>query len=147
MSWSASYGGKTIASGSSSSISITSNQTPVVVASGSANIDHTGAYSTTAYFDGYNYGNQSSSASSVTLPALTLWNDINAYQPDGTTQHGLVFNLTTSDGGSWTDLTNEPDNFSKLSGTSATISDIRSNVTGAHYSGTSEASGTPSTIT
>lgn len=64
-----------------------------------------------------------------------VWNDINAYQPDGTTHNALLFDLKTSDGGSWTNLTNEPSDFTKTIGTVATISNIRSNLTGAHYSG------------
>ena len=67
------------------------------------------------------------------IGAVSLWNNINAYQPDGTTEGGLMFNLTTSDGGNWTNLTNEPTDFTKPYGTTATISNIRSNVTGAHY--------------
>ena len=78
----------------------------------------------------------------VSLPSY--WNDINAWNPDQSAQHGLIFNLTTSDGGSWTDITNEPSSaeFTKPYGTTATISNIRSNITGAHYSGNSLASGT-----
>ena len=36
---------------------------------------------------------------------ISYWNDINAYQPNGTTQNGLIFDLKTSDGGSWKNLT------------------------------------------
>ena len=63
------------------------------------------------------------------------WNDINAYYPDGTTQNGLVFNLSLSDGSVWYDITNEPEGFVRERGVTATISNIRPNVTGAHYSG------------
>lgn len=73
------------------------------------------------------------SVSGSAIGKITYWNDINAYQPDGSTQNGLKFNLKTSDGGSWTDLTNEPSSFTKAKGTTATISNIRTNVTGAHY--------------
>ncbi len=47
----------------------------------------------------------------------------------------MVFDLTTSDGGSWTNLTNEPPSseFTKTPGTTATITNIRSNIAGAHY--------------
>lgn len=62
----------------------------------------------------------------------SLWNDINAYDPDGN-QNGIMFDLTTSDGGSWKNITNEPTDFTKTYGTTATISNIRSNTTGAHY--------------
>lgn len=63
----------------------------------------------------------------------SYWNDINAYQPDGSTQNGLIFNLTTSDGGSWSYISNEPENFTKRHGTTATISDVLPYVVGAHY--------------
>lgn len=79
-------------------------------------------------------------------PAV-IWNDINAYHPDQSTQGGLIFNLTTSDGGSWTNLTNEPSSFTKLVGTTATVSNIRSNVTGAHYSGNNVTNSTASSFT
>lgn len=69
----------------------------------------------------------------VSMAAITLWNDINAYQPDGSTQSGLMFDLKTSDGDSWTNIVNEPTSFTKPYGTTATISNIRTNVTGAHY--------------
>ena len=88
-----------------------------------------------------------SSPGYITIPAQTIWNDINAYQPDGSTQNGLIFDLTTSDGGSWTNLTNEPSNFSKSPGTSATISNIRSNVAGAHYSGNNVTNNTAASFT
>lgn len=74
----------------------------------------------------------------ISVPAKQIpryWNDINAYYPDGSTQGGLIFDLKTSDGSQWWNLTNEPDGFTKLAGTTATVSNIRSNVTGAHYSG------------
>lgn len=74
----------------------------------------------------------------ISVPAKqtpSYWNDINAYYPDGSTQGGLIFDLKTSDGSQWWNLTNEPDGFTKLAGTTATVSNIRSNVTGAHYSG------------
>jgi len=71
---------------------------------------------------------------SVPYPAMpTIWNNINAYQPDGSTENGLIFNLSTSDGSSWSNITNEPSDFYKIPGTTATISNIRTNVTGAHY--------------
>lgn len=81
---------------------------------------------------GQNWGAQSGSGS-ISISKASLWNDINAFQPDGSTQNGLIFNLSTSDGSSWTNLTNEPSSFTKPYGTTATISNIRSNVTGAHY--------------
>lgn len=83
---------------------------------------------------------------SVSYPAAKVWNDINAWNPAQSSQNGLMFNLSTSDGGSWTNITNEPSDFTKAVGTTATISNIRSNVTGAHYSGNNVTSGTPSTI-
>ena len=83
----------------------------------------------------------------ITFGAWTLWNDINAYKPDGSTQNGLIFDLRTSDGGSWTNLTNEPSGFTKVYGTTATISNIRSNVTGAHYSGNNVTNNTASSFT
>lgn len=75
----------------------------------------------------------------ITLYAVwrvdSYWNDINAYQPDGSSQNGLKFDLTLSDGSKWTDLTNEPasSSFTKPYGTVATISNIRPNIAGAHY--------------
>lgn len=78
---------------------------------------------------------------------FTIWNDINAYRPDGSTQNGLIFNLTTSDGGSWTNLTNEPNNFYKTYGTTATISNIRPNVTGIHYTKNSVTNNNASSFT
>ena len=82
----------------------------------------------------------------LTVSPYTLWNDINAWNPAQTSQNGLKFNLSTSDGSSWTDLTNEPTSFTKAYGTTATISNIRSNVTGAHYSGSNIGSGTADPI-
>ena len=72
----------------------------------------------------------------VTVPfsVASYWNDINAYQPGSSAQSGLIFDLTTSDGGVWYNLTNEPSDFTKAYGTTATISNIRPNITGAHYS-------------
>lgn len=60
-----------------------------------------------------------------------------------------MFDLTTSDGSSWTDLTGEPPaaDFTKKKGTTATISNIRSRITGAHYSGNSVTGDASSTIT
>ena len=87
-------------------------------------------------FYGHRSGQSSSAQSckaSLSFSKGTLWNDINAYQPDGSTQRGLLFDLTTSDGGSWSGLDNEPSSFTKVYGTTATISNIRTNVTGAHY--------------
>ncbi len=70
-----------------------------------------------------------------TLPGK-FWNDINAYNPAGVQDlKSLKFNLRTSDGGTWNDLTNEPSDFTKLSGTVATISDIRAIAEGIHYTG------------
>lgn len=85
--------------------------------------------------DGYITFNGDNPNHTVTVSTswVSYWNDINAYQPNGSTQNGLRFNLTTSDGGSWTNITNEPDSFTKQYNTKATISNIRSNVTGAHY--------------
>ena len=77
-------------------------------------------------------GTKTASGTESVGPVI-LWNDINAYNPTKSAQNALKFNLTTSDGGSWTDLTNEPTSFSKAYGTTATISNIRSNLTGAHY--------------
>lgn len=81
---------------------------------------------------GQSWGAQTGSGN-VPISKASLWNDINAFQPDGTTQNGLIFDLSTSDGSKWTNLTNEPSSFTKVYGTTATISNIRSNVTGAHY--------------
>lgn len=81
---------------------------------------------------GQSWGAQAGSGN-VPIPKASIWNDINAFKPDGTTQNGLIFDLSTSDGGRWTNLTNEPADFTKVYGTTATISNIRSNVTGAHY--------------
>lgn len=70
----------------------------------------------------------------------SYWNDINAYRPDGSTQNGLKFDLVVKNrsGGttkSWTNLTNEPasSEFTYEWGYTATISNIRTNVTGTHY--------------
>lgn len=68
----------------------------------------------------------------------SYWNDINAYQPGqstGGTQNGLKFDLATSDGGRWYNLTNEPEGFTKTEGTTATISNIRAQEVnaGSHY--------------
>lgn len=86
----------------------------------------------------------------ISVPAKQIpryWNDINAYYPDGSTQGGLIFDLKTSDGSQWWNLTNEPDGFTKLAGTTATVSNIRSNVTGAHYSGNNITGNTASSFT
>lgn len=94
----------------------------------------TGRYNSNT--NSYNYlpasGNHDVSVT-LSLSAVSVWNDINAFQPDGSSQNGLIFDLSTSDGSSWSNLTNEPDSFSKPIGTTATISNIRSNVHGAHY--------------
>lgn len=94
----------------------------------------TGRYNSNT--NSYNYlpasGNYDVSVT-LSLSAVSVWNDINAFQPDGSSQNGLIFDLSTSDGSSWSNLTNEPDSFSKPIGTTATISNIRSNVHGAHY--------------
>lgn len=76
-------------------------------------------------------GNVTMTGSSI--GKISYWNNINAYQPDGTTENGLIFDLKTSDGSTWSNLTNEPSSFTKVKGTTATISNIRPNVTGAHY--------------
>lgn len=70
----------------------------------------------------------------VYVAPSSVWNDINAWNPAVDTQRGLMFDLATSDGGRWYNLTNEPSDMSRPYGTTATISNIRSNVTGAHYS-------------
>ena len=93
---------------------------------------------TTSFYVAIHLSNGFDYSPGGTLPIddYAYWNDINAYQPDGSTQNGLIFDLTTSDGGSWTNLTNEPTPsslFTKPPGTTATISNIRSNITGAHY--------------
>lgn len=134
MNWSFSYGGKT-ASGSFSSISITSNSGETTKVSSYVDVSHTTAYTGTASATAVIYQETKTISGSATLPTMAIWNDINAYQPDNTTQNGLKFDLTTSDGGSWTNLTNEPDSsvFTKAPGTTATITNIRPNVTGAHY--------------
>ena len=94
----------------------------------------TGRYNSNT--NSYNYlpasGNYDVSVA-LSLSAVSVWNDINAFQPDGSSPNGLIFDLSTSDGSSWSNLTNEPDSFSKPIGTTATISNIRSNVHGAHY--------------
>lgn len=77
----------------------------------------------------------------------SFWNDINAYKPDGSTQNGLIFDLRTSDGGVWKNLTNEPGDFTKVKGTTATISNIRPNVTGAHYAKNSVTNNNASSFT
>lgn len=102
-------------------------QTDAVVASLTFNYSLSGGT-----YSGSSTGDFLGGSWSVTIPG-SIWNDINAYQPDGSTQNGLIFDLKTSDGGSWTNLTNEPSPFNKASGTTATISNIRTNVTGAHY--------------
>lgn len=84
-------------------------------------------------YGSYDPGTMSASGTVYVAPP-SYWNDINAYQPGSTSQNGLKFDLATSDGSRWTDLTNEPTDFTKPAGTTATISNIRSNVTGAHYS-------------
>ena len=88
-------------------------------------------------FSGLQWGGGSGSYSrSWYTPAVeSFWNDINAYYPDGNTQGALKFNLSTSDGSSWSGLTNEPDGFTKAAGTTATISGITNAVTGLHYTG------------
>lgn len=103
-------------------------QTDAVVASLTFNYSLSGGT-----YSGSSNGDFLGGSWSVTIPAAPIWNNINAYQPDGTTENGLIFDLKTSDGGSWTNLTNEPENFTKAKGTTATISNIRPNVTGAHY--------------
>lgn len=94
------------------------------------------ATSCTVTMTGHRTG-QSSGAQSLSgtlsFSAGSLWNDINAWNPAGDAQNGLIFDLRTSDGSSWTNLTNEPSGFTKTYGTTATISNIRTNITGAHY--------------
>lgn len=76
---------------------------------------------------------------SVTPDYPKVYNNINALNPYGN-EHGLMFDLKTSDGSNWYNLTNEPSDFRKPSGTVATIYNIRSNHTGAHFSSISGAS-------
>lgn len=97
-------------------------------------------------WNAWNASQGNTASVSFSYPAASLWNDINAWNPSQTSQGGLIFNLSTSDGSSWTNLTNEPENFTKPYGTTATISNIRSNVTGAHYSGNSVTGSASSTI-
>lgn len=69
-------------------------------------------------------------------PTPYYWNDINAYNPGQTAQSGLIFDVSMSNGSSWANQTNEPwGSTTYAQGTTCTISNIRSNVTGAHYSG------------
>ena len=91
--------------------------------------------------------NNAGSPAGLTIPKASLWNDINAYNPSKSAQNGLIFNLKTSDGGSWSNITNEPSGFTKTQGTTATISNIRSNITGAHYSGNNVTNNTASSFT
>lgn len=88
----------------------------------------------------YDSGGTYTFNSNITLYAgwniNSYWNDINAFQPDGSTQNGLMFDLYTSDGGEWLNITNEPSSFTKEYYTQAVIENIRPNVTGAHYTGT-----------
>lgn len=100
-------------------------------------------------FDNWSYNNMGTQSWDWSYGAASMWNDINAYQPDGSTQNGLMFDLTTSDGGRWTNITNEPPSaeFTKAYGTTATISNIRSNITGAHYTTNSVTGGGDGTIT
>ena len=94
----------------------------------------TGRYNSNT--NSYNYlpasGNNDVSVT-LSLAATSVWNNINAYMPNGTTEAGLLFDLTTSDGGSWTNLYDQPADFSKPIGTTATISNIRPNAEGIHY--------------
>lgn len=70
----------------------------------------------------------------------SYYDDINAYQPDGVTQNGLIFDLVVKNRegtvvNSWANITNEPESgFRREWGYTGTISNIRSNVPGAHYS-------------
>ena len=91
--------------------------------------------------------NNANSPAGITIPKASLWNDINAFNPNKSAQNGLIFNLTTSDGGSWSNITNEPSDFTKPQGTTATISNIRSNITGAHYSGNNVTNNAASSFT
>lgn len=94
----------------------------------------TGRYNSNT--NSYNYlpasGNNDVSVT-LSLAATSVWNNINAYMPNGTTEAGLLFDLTTSDGSSWTNLYDQPADFSKPIGTTATISNIRPNAEGIHY--------------
>lgn len=119
-------------------------------AAGTVNIGTLNAGTATikvSMYDNWNYNGMGTNTWDFSYGAAIIWNDINAWNPAGDTQGGLKFNLTTSDGSSWTDLTNEPDGFNKAVGTTATISNIRSNVTGAHYSGNSVTNSTASSFT
>lgn len=98
-------------------------------------------------YDNWTYTAMGTNTWDFSYGAAIIWNDINAWNPAGDAQSGLKFDLKTSDGSSWTDLTNEPDGFNKAVGTTATISNIRSNVTGAHYSGNSVTNSTASSFT
>lgn len=85
---------------------------------------------------GSNDPGECNASGTITINPPSYWNDINAYQPgqgSGGAQNGLKFDIATSDGGRWSQYTNEPDNFTKYAGTTATISNINPNVTGAHY--------------
>lgn len=117
-------------------------QTDAVVASLNFNYSLSGGT-----YSGSSNGSFLGGSWSVTIPAASIWNDINAYKPDGSTQNGLIFDLKTSDGGSWKNLTNEPENFSRIKGTTATISNIRPNVTGAHYTKNSVTNNNASSVT
>lgn len=70
----------------------------------------------------------------------SVWNDINAYQPGSDAQNGLIFDLRLSNGDAWSNLTNEPASFTYPIGTVATISNVRPNVAGSHFSSISGAS-------
>lgn len=94
------------------------------------------------------YGEYSVSGSAYYLPNIgtysvsgtvyvapqSIWNDINAWNPAVNTQNSLTFDLATSDGGRWYNITNEPTDMARPSGTTATISNIRPNITGTYYS-------------
>lgn len=88
-----------------------------------------------ANWDNFQGGGPHYASTTLTVPAVSFWNDINAYYPDGSTQGALKFNLSTSDGSNWSNLTNEPEGFTKTKGTTATISGVTNAVTGLHYTG------------
>lgn len=69
----------------------------------------------------------------------SYYRDINAYQPDGSTQSGLIFDYVIKNRAgtvvdTYTNVTNEVANtVTREYGYTGTISNIRTNVTGAHY--------------
>lgn len=79
------------------------------------------------------------SFSITTAGYATYWNDINAYNPEATAKGALKFDVVVKNRSGtqvdkWTDCTNEPWGSSSYQwGYTATISNITSNLTGAHY--------------